>query len=103
MQPAVETAPAHHVWNVTMFTQILARQTEVPFEIQHRNDGGRHYFGIRHLTLLIFIMLQAFQQIITQAKNDYNLRVHEFLLYSRGWDTSTVSQTHGLSYSSYST
>ena len=81
MESAIETAATHHVWNVTMFTQILARQTEIPLEVQHRHDGGGHHFGIRHLTLAIFMVLQGFEHIITQAKYDYNLRVHEFFLY----------------------
>lgn len=68
MQSAIETASAQHVRNVTMFTQILSRQTEVPFEIQHCNDGGRHYIRIRRLTLSIFRMLQRFQHVITQTK-----------------------------------
>jgi len=80
VQSAVETAAAQHVWNVTMLTQILTGQTKIASEIQHRHDRGSHYLGIRHLALLIFIVVQGFQHIITQAKNDYNLRVHEFLL-----------------------
>ncbi len=63
-----------------MLTQILTGQTKIASEIQHRHDRGSHYLGIRHLALLIFIVVQGFQHIITQAKNDYNLRVHEFLL-----------------------
>jgi hypothetical protein len=76
-----------------MLTQILTAQTKIAFEIQHRHTGGRHHFGVRHLAMRIFIVLQGFQHIITQTKYNYNLGVHEFLLYSGGWDTSTVLQT----------
>jgi hypothetical protein len=79
----------------------LARKTKIPFEIQHRNDGGGHHFGIRHPALPIFMVMQGFQHVITQAKNDYNLGVHEFLLYVGGWDTPTVPETHGFFYTRY--
>jgi hypothetical protein len=81
MQSAIETAAAHPVRNVTMFTQILTGQTKISFERQHRHNGGRHDFSVRDLALLIFSVAQGFQHIITQTKNDYNLGVHEFLLY----------------------
>jgi hypothetical protein len=73
-----------------MFIQILARKTEIPFEIQHRHNGGGHHFSIRHLTLSIFKMMHSLQHIITQTKNDYNLSVHEFFLCFGGRDTPTV-------------
>src|SRR5215207_2893616 len=101
MQSAIEPATAQHIWNIPMFTQILTGQTKVPFEVQHRHNGGRHDLGIRHLALGIFMMLQGFEHVITQTKNDYNLGVHEFLLYVEVGIPQLYSKTHGLFYTSY--
>src|SRR5258705_588422 len=98
MQPTIETAAAQHIWNVPMLTHILTGQTKVSFEIQHRYDRRSHHFRICHLALHIFTVLQGFEHVIAQTKNDYNLRVHEFLLYIGGRDTPNVMQTHGLFY-----
>jgi len=81
MQSAIETAAAQPVWNVTMFTHLLARKTKIASKVQHGDNGGRHHFCIRHLTLSIFPVVQGLEHIITQTKNDYNLSVHEFFLY----------------------
>lgn len=102
MQPAVETAAAQHIWNVTMFIHILTRQTKISFEIQHRHNRRGHHFGIRHLALRILVMMQGFEPVSAQAKNNYNLGIHEFFLYFGGRDTPTVMDTHGFFYSCYS-
>jgi hypothetical protein len=85
-----------------MFTHILTRQTKVASEIQHRDNGGRHGFGIRHLALWIFVVVQGFEHVSTQAKPNYNLGIHEFLLYFGGRDTPTVMDAHGFFYICYS-
>jgi hypothetical protein len=58
--------------------QISARQTEVAFEVQHGYDRSSHHFRISHLALGILVMMQGFEHVITQTKNDYNLGIHEF-------------------------
>src|SRR5215211_3821228 len=101
MQPAIETTAAQHVRNIPIFIQVLTSQTKIPFEIQHRNDGCRYDFGIRHLALRIFRMMQRFEHVIAQTKNNYNLSIHEFFPYFGGRDTPTVTETHGFFYSGY--
>jgi len=78
MKSTIEAALAQHIRNVMIFIQIAAGPTEITFEVQHRYEGGGHYFGIRHLALRIFVMMQALEQVIAQTKNDYNLCIHEF-------------------------
>jgi hypothetical protein len=55
-----------------MLIELLTAQN--PLEMQHR-DGRIH-----HLTLLVLIVMQGFQHIITQAKKDHNLGVRGFFL-----------------------
>jgi len=95
MKSTIEAALAQHIRNVMIFNQIAAGPTEITFEVQHRNEGSGHYFGIRHLALCIFVMMQALEQVIAQTKNDYNLGIHEFLQSFGGRDTPTVPEIHG--------
>jgi hypothetical protein len=77
MQSALETTPAQHVWNITAFIQEATRQTKIAFEVQHGNDGGRHGFGIGYLTLCLFMMTQAFEQLLYRQKTT-TIGCHEF-------------------------
>jgi hypothetical protein len=44
------------------------------------------------LALSIFDVMQSFQQIVTQAKYEYNLSVHAFLRFCFGLSTYTLPE-----------
>ena len=48
----------------------------IPSKESRGNTGGRHDFCIVPLTLVVFLMMHGFQQIITQAERCYNFVVH---------------------------
>jgi hypothetical protein len=50
----------------------------VTVEKHSRGHRGGHDFGVAHSALGVFIMMQPFQNIITNAENGYNLRIHGF-------------------------
>jgi hypothetical protein len=40
------------------------------------NQSGCHHFSIIHLALVTLLMMNRFQQIVTQAERRYNFVVH---------------------------
>jgi hypothetical protein len=42
-------------------------------------DGGGPHFRVAHLTLAVFVMMQRFEHVCTEAKHYYNLGIHEIL------------------------
>jgi hypothetical protein len=81
VQTPVETALFQHVWNVAIFLKMCSGFLHVPPKVKSRYDSGCHDFGIRHLALLIFVMMNSLQHIVTQAINCYNLAVHVILRF----------------------
>jgi len=79
MQMAIEATFAQQVRHVTILAQKLTRHSEVASKVQHRNNRGGHHFRIFQLTLFILNMMKSFQQIIIQAKYEYNLGIHVIL------------------------
>ena len=79
MQSPIEATFAQHVRNIAFFLKIFPRKLKIPSKIQCRYDRSRHYFGVAHLTLRVFMMMKSFQHIIAQAKHCYNLAVHVIL------------------------
>jgi hypothetical protein len=92
MQSTIEAASTQHMGHVAIFTQKLTTHPEVPSEVQHRDNRRGHHFRIAQLALSIFAVMQSLQQIITQAKYEYNLGVHAFLQYRFGFSTFTLPE-----------
>ena len=78
MQSSTKLALAQHGANVALFLQHLPCSLMLAAEEQRRHYRCRHHFGITHLALGVFLMMQGNQQIGAQAVNEYNLDVHEF-------------------------
>ena len=94
MQATIKTASTDHIRHIPIFTQKLARQSEIASEVQHRYDGGSHHFRIFHLSLVIYMMVQRFQQIIAQAKYCYNMSFHAILRPSISLVTVNCTRVH---------
>jgi len=92
MQTTVIAASTQHMRHVAILTQKLAAHSKVPSEIQHCDNCGRHHFCILQLALPILNVMQGLQQIITQAKYEYNLGVHALLRYCFGLSTFTLPE-----------
>jgi hypothetical protein len=45
-------------------------------KVQGSHDGGGHHLSIAHLALGVFVMIQGFQDIVTQTVTGYDLIVH---------------------------
>ena len=84
VQAANETALAQHPGNIAILLQMFSRRFEISPEEQCSGNGGGHDFGICHLALRVFGMMQGFQHIVTQAKYCYNLAVYAILRYRLG-------------------
>jgi hypothetical protein len=92
MQPAIEAAPTQHMRHIAILTQKLAAHPEIPSEVQHCDNRRGHHFRIAQLALSILDVMQSLQQIITQAKYEYNLGVHALLRYRFGFSTFTLPE-----------
>jgi hypothetical protein len=90
IQPMIEAASTLHMRHIAIYIQKLAAHPVIPSEIQHRNDCFGHHFRIRQMALAILAVFQSFQQIVSQAKYEYNLGVHALLRYRFGLSTFTV-------------
>jgi hypothetical protein len=94
MQSTIEAALTQHARNLTLFRKKAAGKAKITFEVQRRHDGSCHNFGITHLALLIFKMMKPFQHVFAETKNDYNLGIHESLLYFESGNPNLL-ETHG--------
>ena len=62
-----------------MLLEYSPRVFMVPSKEERGNEGSGHDFSIVHLTLVVFLVMHGFQQIVTQAECRYNFVVHGFL------------------------
>jgi hypothetical protein len=53
-----------------------AGQLEIAAKVQRSYQPGGHDFRVTHLALLVLIVMQRFQHVVTQTKDCYNLAVH---------------------------
>ena len=86
---AVSTQPMRYI---VILTQKLASHTKVASKVQRRDNRRGHHFCIAQQALSIFDVMQSFQQIVTQAKYEYNLCVHTFLRFCFGLSTCTLPE-----------
>jgi len=92
MQTTIEAVSNQHMRNIVILTQKLASHTKVASKVQHRDNRRSHHFCIAQLALSIFDVLQSFQQIVTQARYEYNLSVPAFLRFCFGLSTYTLPE-----------
>ena len=92
MQTTMEAASTQPMRHTVIRTQKLASHPKVASKVQHRDNRRGHHFCIAQLALSIFDVIQSFQQIVTQAKYEYNLSVHAFLRFCFGLSTDTLPE-----------
>ena len=59
----------------------LVSAFEVPPKVQSGDQSRRQNLRVTDSTLRVFPMIQGFQQIVTKAVNEYNLKVHRGSAY----------------------
>ena len=79
MQTTIDTALAPHVRNITFYLKQFAGKREIPTLIQSCNERSGHHLSSAHLALLIFMVVMAFEHIVSQSTYCYNLAVNVFL------------------------
>ena len=94
MQSTIEATLAQHARNVTLLRKKPTGKAKITFEVQRRHDGSCHHFSITHLALLVFKMMKPFEHVFAKTKNDYNLGIHESLLYFESGNPNLL-ETHG--------
>ena len=92
MHTTIEAASTQPVRYIVILTQKLASHTKVASKVQRRDNRRGHHFCIAQLALLILEVMQSLQQVITQAKYEYNLCVHALLQYRFGLSTFTLPE-----------
>jgi hypothetical protein len=79
MKSSTKAALAHHVRDVAVLSEHGASAFMVPSKEYRGHQGGRHDCCIVHLTLAVFLMMQGFQHIVTEAERRDNFVVHGLL------------------------
>jgi hypothetical protein len=92
VQTAIETAATEHSRNEALFFEEKASTLKVAPEVEHGHYSCGHDLGIAHLRLLVFVVMQSLEHIVTQTKHCYNLAVHGSSTVDRFADPSTLAE-----------
>ncbi len=76
MQAAIEATSTQLMLDVSMLIQKAVRFGLIAAKMQSSHQGNGDNLGIADPTLVIFPMVKCFQNIVSNAKNCYNLAVH---------------------------
>ena len=77
MKSSTQSTLTHHMRDGAVLCEHGASAFLIPSKEYRGYQGGRHDFRIVHLTLVVFLMMHGFQQIVTEAERRYNFVVHE--------------------------
>jgi len=67
------------VRDVALLVQQHSGCLKVTTKVKGGDKRGGHHFGIGHVALAVIDLVQAAQQVVAQAIDGYNSRVHELL------------------------
>ncbi|CDH43469.1 hypothetical protein BN874_1200005 [Candidatus Contendobacter odensis Run_B_J11] len=76
MDPTHKATRTQLPGQVPLFMEELVSTFKVSAKVQRGHQGRRQNLRVADSTLRVFPMLERFQQIITEAVNEYNLEVH---------------------------
>ena len=87
MNPPAETTFFQHTPAHSLLPNITQRPLVVASKIQSSQERGKHYFGIVHHSLFIFLMVDCFEVVIQKAVNCNGIVYHDFY---KGWLNSPL-------------